>query len=104
MHACRLVADHTQSASSDNHEGVCAGEIEALNWLAPGQLEPSLRSCVPDGVSVPQMAQAVVAFIDKNRDRASEPFEGLTLEALASVWPCEKNKGGWLRWLLGSSE
>jgi hypothetical protein len=50
------------------------------------------------------MAQAVVAFIDKNRDRASEPFEGLTLEALASVWPCEKNKGGWLRWLLGSSE
>ena len=105
VEACRRVTNHSQPSPSDNEDdGVCVGEIEALNWLAPGEIEFSLRSCVPDAVSVSQMAQAVVTFIDGNHDRANEPFEGLALEGLALKWPCARKDDGWLHRLFGGSE
>lgn len=87
--ACRVVS--TGSApTSENAQlvGVCLGEIDALNWTAPGLQNDKLRSCVPDEVTIKQMAKAVVEFLDQNAERRSEPFEGLALEALGHAWPC----------------
>ena len=44
--ACRLLANNDSAVKSDAnakaddplHLGICFGEIEALNWLAPGRL------------------------------------------------------------------
>lgn len=91
---CRAVATGTHPAPNDSTQaGICFGELEALNWLAPGQKSTLLRSCVPDDVTVQQMAKVVVAYIEQHRDRAREPFQGLALEALASTWPCQESRG-----------
>jgi hypothetical protein len=97
--ACRAVATGDTTASIGSlQQGICLGEIEALNWVASGQME-ALRSCVPDDVSTRQMAQVVVGYLERNTGRLHEPFEGLALEALSKNWPCEEEeeKPGWLK-------
>ena len=87
--ACRIVASGgTPNAGNAFEVGICLGELEALNWLAPGAADERIRSCVPETITTKQMAGAVVAFLDRNSDRQREPFEGSALEALANAWPC----------------
>ena len=98
--ACRAIANGTApTADTALRVGICRGEIEALNWLAPGAYDQSLRSCVPTNVMSREMAKVVVDFMDNNRDRLREPFEGLALEALAQTWPCPKKIGWFDKWL-----
>jgi hypothetical protein len=104
--ACRLLADDTgvkndANATADDplHVGMCFGEIEALNWLAPGVPDPNLRSCVPADTTTAQMAKVIIRYLERRPERLREPFEGLALEALAHTWPCSR-QGGWLAtWL-----
>jgi len=99
IEACRSVAGVTIPTPDNSLQaGVCLGKIEALNWLAPGQQDDRLRSCVPSNVTPQQMAKVVVAYLDQNRDRLREPFEGLALEALARTWPCAEEPGWFERW------
>ena len=100
IEACRSIAQGIAPATDTALRiGLCRGEIEGLNWLAPGAYDENLRSCVPANIMPREMAEAVVNYLDRNRDRLSEPFEGLALEALAHTWPCPK-KSGWLaKWL-----
>jgi hypothetical protein len=87
--ACRVVANGG-SATADNalQVGVCLGEIEALNWYAPGAYDKNLRACPPAGVTKQQMAKIIVDYLGARPQRRSEPFEGLALEAWAHTWPC----------------
>ena len=94
IEACRSIANGAApTPDSTLQVGMCFGEIEALNWLAPGAYEESLRSCFPTSVTRQQMARVVVDYFDHNRDRLREPFEPLALEALARTWPCAKEPG-----------
>jgi len=87
--ACRVVASGgTPNTGNAFQVGICLGELEALNWLAPGAADERIRSCVPATITTTQMAGVVVAYLDRNSDRLREPFEGLALEALADNWPC----------------
>jgi hypothetical protein len=99
IEACRSIAGGTiPTPDKSLQAGVCLGEIEALDWLAPGQEDERLRSCVPSSATRQQMAEVVVAYLDQNRDRLSEPFEGLALEALARMWPCKEEPGWFEKW------
>ena len=92
--ACSVVArGGTPNADNAVRVGICLGELEALNWLAPGAADERIRSCVPATITTTQMVGVVVAYLDRNSDRLREPFEGLALEALAETWPCPPS--GW---------
>jgi len=105
--ACRLLANNDTdvkndaNATSDDplHLGICFGEIEALNWLAPGDYDPNLRSCVPADITTAQMAKVIVQYLGRRPERLREPFEGLALEALAHTWPCSRRRGWLATWL-----
>lgn len=100
IEACRAIAGGTVPTSDTALRiGVCRGQIEALNWLAPGAYDKRLRSCVPSTVNLQEMAKVVVDYLDHNRDRLREPFEGLALEALAQTWPCPQKPGWFDKWL-----
>lgn len=89
VEACRIIANGaTPTADNALKAGICIGQVEALSWLAPGVPGDAIRSCVPADVSPEQMAKVVVAYIDKYHN-GGDPFEGLALQALARVWPCE---------------
>ena len=92
IEACRAAA--SGSPLTTVQQGMCVGEVVALAWLAPGQINSALRSCVPDNVDAQQMVQVVVNYLDRNQDRLRVPFEGLALEALAQRWPCQKSPSG----------
>jgi predicted TIM-barrel enzyme len=96
IEACRVVASGgTPSADNAVRVGACLGEIEALNWIAPGVRNENLSSCAPDEISKQQLAKIVVDYLDQNPDRRTEPFEGLALEAFAHKWPCPTRWFGW---------
>jgi hypothetical protein len=98
--ACRAIADGSAPAADTAlRVGVCRGQIEALNWVAPGLMGDNIRSCVPTGVTRQEMAKAVVDYLDHNRDRLREPFEGLALEALSLKWPCPTTSRWFDKWL-----
>jgi Rap1a immunity proteins len=99
IEACRSIARGiTPTPDSALQVGICLGELEALNWFAPGANDENLRSCVPKSVMRQQMATIVVAYLDKNSTRLREPFEGLALEALAVAWPCTKESWWFGKW------
>lgn len=101
LDACRIAAAEVPSTPNNSFQvGVCLGEIEALEWLAPGQENERLRSCVPSNITRQHMAKVVVAYLDHNHDRLREQFEGLALEALASTWPCH-DEPSWFEKLFG---
>jgi hypothetical protein len=104
--ACRLLANGSKASSDANqtsddalHVGICLGEIEALNWLAPGAFDANLRSCVPADITTAQMAKVIVQYLGRRPDRLRESFEGLALEALAHTWPCPRRRGWLATWL-----
>ena len=92
--ACRLIASGaTPTVDQTFQMGICLGELQALNWGAPGAYDENLRSCAPTDVTHRELAKVVVDYLDQNRDRLREPFEGLALEALAHSWRCPETKG-----------
>jgi hypothetical protein len=97
--ACRLIADGTAPTADKSFQaGICLGELAALNWGAPGVYDENLRSCVPTSVTRQELAKVLVDYLDQNRDRLREPFEGLALEALAHAWHCPEPRGWFQRW------
>jgi Rap1a immunity proteins len=99
LEACRQAANGAALTSDSSPKvGMCLGELDALNWIMPGIYHEKDRSCLPDDVTRQQLAKVVVAYLDRNRDRLSEPFQGLALEALAKFWPCPPERGWFERW------
>jgi hypothetical protein len=97
VEACRIIADGiVPPANKTFQAGICLGEIEALNWVAPGLAGDPIRACVPADVTQQQLAKVVADYLEQNADRLREPFQGLALEALAGTWPCPARKSGWL--------
>ena len=99
VEACRVIANGSAPTPNNAFQaGICLGQIEALNWVAPGIAGESIRACVPQNITRQQMAKVVVTYFDQNTDRLREPFEGLALEALALTWPCHEERGWFERW------
>jgi hypothetical protein len=92
IEACRVIASGTTPTPENTLQvGICRGELEALNWYAPGAFDTRLRSCAPSEITSQQLAKTVVDYFDRIRDRLREPFEGLALEAFAHTWPCAED-------------
>ena len=100
IEACRVIASGASPTSENTLQvGICRGELEALNWYAPGAYDANLRSCAPAEITSQQLAKTVVDYFDRIRDRLREPFEGLALEAFAHTWPCAEDHSWLGKWL-----
>jgi hypothetical protein len=87
---CRAFADK-HFADQPFLQGECVGITEGLAVLAP-DLGPGFvisRSCMPDDVTLGQMATVVVRWLDQHPERWHEDFKALTLLALHDAWPCQ---------------
>ena len=93
LEACRRDAmgayGHGESASFD--EGECLGNLEAIMHLSDiisvDNKGPDF--CIPDGVTVRQMAKVVVNFLDRHPEQLHRPFSWSAHRALMDVWPCK---------------
>ena len=94
LDACRVVATGVTPTSDNSLKvGLCLGELDALNWIMPGIYHEDVRSCIPEQVTRSQMAKVAVDYMDRNRPRLGEPFQGLALEAFVQSWPCPPEPG-----------
>ena len=89
---CRalLAMSQGQSAGDELDQirgGVCAGKISALLNVAP-MLEPRLRFCKPQNVTVRQATELVVQRLEGRPEVWHLPFDALALGAFVNAWPC----------------
>lgn len=45
--------------------------------------------CIPDGVTLGQIAQVVLVYLNSNPERLHETASILVVDALVDVWPCD---------------
>lgn len=81
--------------------GVCIGFLEGVagahRWdtlrsAETGRLLPR-AFCVPDGVTAPQEARVLLAYLNAHPERLSENGVGLSYAAFAEAWPCPADIG-----------
>jgi hypothetical protein len=87
---CRDFANK-QFAKEPFLQGECVGILEGSSILS-GDLAPVFvynSSCVPDEVTLSQMAAVVVRWFDQHPERWHEDFRALALLALHDAWPCK---------------
>ena len=71
--------------------GICNGVIKGLMTVAD-VLPPSLRFCIPDGMTIGPAIGVTVAYLEAKPERRNESFVLLALEAFAQAWPCKRAK------------
>jgi hypothetical protein len=71
--------------------GICNGVIKGLMTVAD-VLPPTLRFCIPDGMTIAPAIGVTVAYLEAKPERRNESFVLLALEAFADAWPCKKAK------------
>ena len=79
------------SAAHVRNAGICYGVIKGLMTVAD-VLPPSLRFCIPDGVTIKPAIGVTVAYLEAKPERLNESFILLSLEAFAQAWPCKQVK------------
>ena len=88
---CRLFLATPEDASAEDEldqiRGVCAGKISALLNVAP-LLEPRYRFCKPEGVTVRQAIEVVVAQLEGQPELWRLSFDALALGAFVKAWRC----------------
>jgi hypothetical protein len=81
--------------------GVCIGFLEGVagahRWdtlrsAEAGHLLPR-AFCIPESVTAPQQARALLAFLNAHPERLSEDGVGLVYAAYAEAWPCPADIG-----------
>jgi hypothetical protein len=86
--ACqRYIARSNSNSLNTLREGLCAGLIEGLFYLAH-LLPPERRSCAPESVTTGQVLRVAVAYIERRPQRMHENFKELALDAFHDAWPC----------------
>lgn len=90
LEACRAVANNDLTPSNPNFfiSGACAGQLEALHWVADALQDKQLRSCPPKTITRRQAAKVVVTYMDQHPAILDKPLSALILVALAETWPC----------------
>jgi hypothetical protein len=85
-------ADSTAHVTAHVHDaGICNGVIKGLMTVAD-VLPPSLRFCIPDGMTIGPAIGVTVAYLEAKPERRNESFVLLALEAFAQAWPCKRAK------------
>jgi hypothetical protein len=81
--------------------GVCIGFLQGV---AGAHLRDTLRSaeagrllprafCIPDRVTAPEQARALLAYLNAHPERLSENGVALAYAAFAEAWPCPADIG-----------
>jgi hypothetical protein len=83
-----LAANSAAAPVADTLESLdCAINLDDLAGM--GRMLPAeSRFCKPAEVTIPQMADAAVAYIKAHADRQAESFMVLAGNALHEKWPC----------------
>jgi hypothetical protein len=69
------------------HQGLCAGMIDDLAYYR-SMLAKDMRYCPPKGVTVGQVAQLVIDYMDAHPEILQKDFRGVAADALRAFWPC----------------
>jgi hypothetical protein len=64
----------------------CAGMIHVIG------LTIGSAACVPSNVTVKQVAQVIVRYVEARPQRMHEPVVRLAFEALHDAWPCRRKR------------
>jgi len=81
----------TDSAAHIHDAGICNGVIKGLMTISD-VLPPTLRFCIPDGMTIAPAIGVTVAYLEAKPERRNESFVLLALEAFAQAWPCKRAK------------
>jgi hypothetical protein len=79
--------DIRTDANSGLEQGLCLGIIEALLNLGKHVAPPS-QICVPDGTTLSQAIDVVIAYIENNPDKLRLQFAALAHLSLQDAFPC----------------
>jgi hypothetical protein len=90
--ACKTELNGPADNTAHVHDaGICNGVIKGLMTVAD-VLPPSLRFCIPDGMTIAPAIGVTVAYLEAKPERRNESFVLLALEAFADAWPCKRAK------------
>jgi Rap1a immunity proteins len=83
--------DLMSQCSSATARAECLGYIRgtADTLLLYAAAKGSAPFCIPQGVTVDQMQDAVVTFLEKRQAQWHEGAAGLIFAALVKAWPCQ---------------
>lgn len=84
---CRRLAINGPSSTIDDAftTGFCTGILYTLLKMGP---LATPNACIPQAVSVGQLARVVVAYLEKSPARLHESLLDLAAEAMIRAWPC----------------
>jgi hypothetical protein len=66
----------------------CKAELMTISDVLP----PTLRFCIPDGMTIAPAIGMTMAYLEAKPERRNESFVLLALEAFAQAWPCKRAK------------
>jgi hypothetical protein len=90
--ACKAELNGPADSTARIHDaGICNGVIKGLMTVAD-VLPPSLRFCIPDGMTIAPAIGVTVTYLETKPERRNESFVLLALEAFAQAWPCKRAK------------
>jgi hypothetical protein len=90
--ACQAELNGPAGSIAHVHDaGICNGVIKGLMTVAD-VLPPSLRFCIPDGMTIAPAIGVTVTYLEAKPERLNESFVLLALEAFAQAWPCKRAK------------
>jgi hypothetical protein len=69
--------------------GECIGILEGLSVMAYDAVFDTSRACVPDNVTLGQMAAIVVSWFDRHPEDWHRNFKATALFAMHDAWPCK---------------
>jgi hypothetical protein len=84
--ACKTFVSGRATLAQAYGVGVCFGEFTVL--AAVGSALPDQAFCLPERVTLGQMAQIVIRDLEKKPERWHENFVSLAIDALHRAFPC----------------
>jgi hypothetical protein len=79
-------------ASDAIMQAMCIATVDVVDFMMsnyPAQNE--YRSCPPSDMTLRQVVQIVITYIDARPERMNESFKKLAIEAIREAWPCGTN-------------
>ena len=84
---------HCSDSDAVYNNGLCIGFIAGVSDLHSTFVNAEILSqpqvCVADQVTLGQLEEVVVKFLNDNRESLHESASGLVMVALRSAYPCE---------------
>ena len=80
-------------ASDAIMQAMCIATVDVVDFMMsnyPAQAN-EYRSCPPSDMTLRQVVQIVITYIDARPERMNESFKKLAIEAIHDAWPCGTN-------------